>query len=721
MHNSFFGNLTISVRYLLLLFLVGCSTFRYKTYDEKEVKNNEDPEPDYNITLDQDFQDFTTFMFLGNRIENFSTYFNTYYNATENFDKAYEDYSNRVLLKYNERLEYILERPTLPQEAIDNFNKAIEKASKVIQYHKSSDFMDKSVLLVGKCYFYLGDYLKAERKFGEFISRLSASKYIDEALLYLSRTQLRLDKTEQALSRLEMLTKNSKDRQVVSESYQSIAEYYLSRKDYERAVKNFKKAIEFSNDKEFKAQMQYLTASVIAKTDPLKASLEFEKVLDYRTSYELEYLAKLNMARNLILCGKFGASYNLLEDLSVKYKDNTEYLGQIDFLKGFRFEKKNETGNFLKYYSMVMKTYPGTAVAADASYRTGLYYESQGSYLDAFRYYKYSTEQNTNGQFSTEAFKKKNIFQKYFELHSVLTGEKINTDYDVKFKRNTSKDSDKRQEIENEIKGNEGEGKPGGLANSNDSVRIENEKKAKAKFELAELFLYEIGNSDSAEYYLKEAYSSSEDYDFRAKVLFAMAAFYRSSNDQMKSDEILTQIISEYPLSDIAVSSKKLLNIPVEEENYVSDPSDSLFFIAEKSFINKDYENALIGFSKIISAYPYSRKLDKAFYAAGWIYENVFMKPDSAFRYYSSILELSPNSEYAMAVADKISAYNSYYSPDTNISVPDTGRINPEQLLKELEVSPEEKPELIPEDGSVPNIPDIIKEDEKEIKKNPKK
>lgn len=706
-----FYNLILCVTYFLIVLFSGCSSFSYKTYDEKEVKSNEDPEPDYSITLDQKFQDFTTYMFLGNRIENFTTYFNTYYNATENFDKAYEDYTSRVLLKYNERLDDIMEKPTLTQETIDNFNKAIEKASKVIQYHKSSNFMDRSVLLIGMSYFYLGDYLKAERKFAEFISRLTASKYIDQALLFLSRTQIRLDNTEQALNRLEMLIKNSKDKQVISESYRSLAEYYLSKKDHDRAVANFKKAIEYSNDSEFKAQMQYLTASVVAKTDSVKAASEFQKVLDYRTSYELEYLANFNLAKNLILAGKFSLSYELLENMSVKYKDNVEYLGQIDFLKAFRLERKNDLKNLLKYYSNVIKTYPGTAVSADASYRTGLYYESRGNYLDAFRYYKFSTEQNNNGQFSKEANKKKNTFQKYFELKSVITGEKINTDYDVKFKRNTRKESDYKQEMEDQIKDGQQEGKPGG---SSDSLKTENEKKAKARFELAEVFLYEIGNLDSAEYYLKEAYSTSEDYDFRAKVLFALSAFYRGNNDLLRSDEILRQIIQEYPLSPLAVSSKKILNIPVYEETYSSDPSDSLYLLAEHSFIKGDYMNALSGFSKIISSYPDSKNLDKAFYASGWIYENVYMKPDSAYLLYSTLLEISPNSTFAMNVAEKVSAYNSFNSPDTNNFTQDTVKIKLEEPFQD-------KPQETTDDGSAPVEPVIKNEENIIIKKNPRK
>src|SRR6266508_6199489 len=102
-----------------LLFVCSCGNFTYKTYDEKLEELSDDPEPDYSVTLDGSFQDYTNFMFIGNRIENFGTYFNTYFNAKENFDDAYEDYATRVLANYSERLDSIYINPPLSQESID--------------------------------------------------------------------------------------------------------------------------------------------------------------------------------------------------------------------------------------------------------------------------------------------------------------------------------------------------------------------------------------------------------------------------------------------------------------------------------------------------------------------------------------------------------------------------------------------------------------------------
>lgn len=677
--------------FLSLFVIASCSTFNYKTYDEKKNEEVDDPEPNYELTLDPKFQDFTSFMFIGNRIENFSTYFNTYFNARENFDDAYNDYVTRVLANYNERQDSIFAKPRLSQESIDKFTIAIEKASKVIQYHKSSEFMDKSVLLVGKSYYFLGDYLKAERKFGEFISRLKNSRFLEEALLYLAKTQLRLENEKPAIERLNILIKTSGDMEVVSESYQSIAEYYLNKKDYVNGIKNFKKAIDFSRDNEFKAQMQFLVASVTAKSDTKAAVKEFDKVLDYDPSFELEYLSRFNAARNLITGRNFSKANPLIENLIVKYKDNVEYIGEVSYLQGIYFEEKKDYKAAIKQYYDVMKNFPSTVSSAEASFRVGRYFEEkQGNYLNALRYYRYSTEQSTGGVNFKNAGVKMNIFKRYFELRSVITGSQINTEYDKEFYKNTKKDGDKEgQQFEKE--GDLGKG--GGFRailpadslieddTTNvtiiDSSVIKEKQVADATFELAELFLYNLNRNDSCEFYLLRALDLSGDYDFRAKVMFALASLYQNTGRTEQSEEILRNIIAEYPLSSVANPSRRLLNISVTNESS-GDTGDSIYSSAENHFINRNYEISLTEFKQLISNYPASVHIEKALFASGWIYENVLNKSDSAYYFYSSLIKTLPNSEAAAKVMLKVEEYEAF-----NISPVDTsGNINDTDSLK---------------------------------------
>lgn len=710
-----------------LFFLQSCSTFYYRTYPEES--REEDPEPDYTITLDPKFQEYVSFMFIGNRIENFGTYFNTFFNAIDNYNDAYDDYVTRILSNYSERIDSIYSSPNLSQESLDKFNLAIQKASRVIQYHKSSAFMDRAVLLVGKSYFYMGDYLKAERKFSEFISKLSNSSLIDEALLFLARTQLRLNNTAMALERLNSLIEHSQDKDIVAQSYQAIAEYYVHIKDYESSVKFYRKSIEFSSDKSFKAQMQFLVASIIAKKNAQEGTVEFNKVLDYPVTYDLEYLTRYNYAKNLILSNDFTDADPLLNKLEVKYKDNVDYLAEISFLRAKYFDQKGDHKNAVDRYIYVIQNYPKTVSSSDASFALANYYENTvGDYLTAYRYYKFSTEENSAGHNYTAAINKMKIFKKYFDLRSAIAGTKINTDYDSVFINQTHAvnkegEGDQIKKGDEGNQGNQGEqhkqqGKGGGFSNKEmfkrvilfdsstedfkgpvgnpelmkledtlsnikkdtlniikkdtlkdtlkenkteniDSTKIKQDLALKAKFELAELFLYDLNKSDSAEHYLKDAYDQSDDYEFQSKVLFTLASLYRNSNKTTLADETLNKIIKEYPNSSIANECRRLLNLPLVDV-ITTDPADSLYSNAENAFSSGMYEQSLNAFKQIITDYPGSKHFNRSVYAVGWIYENILNQHDSAFAYYSKVVKSNPNSDYSKLVAGKVSEFEGF-------------------------------------------------------------
>lgn len=699
-----------------------CSTFTYKTYPDSEAI--EDPEPVYEITLNPDFQHFTNFMFIGNRIENFGTYFNTFYNANEDFEEAYNDYSVKVLSHYSEKIDNIYSGSQLSQESIDRFNKAIEKASRVIQYHKSSAYMDKAVLLIGKCYFYLGDYLKAERKFGEFISKLSVSPLLDETRLYLAKTQFRLNQPEPALKTIDNLITNSKDGVIISGAYQTIAEYYLSKKNYAEAVSNYKKSIEFSNDKEFQAQMQYLIANITAMNDYKIAANEFDKVLNYDSNYDLEYYALFNQTKYLILSGEFNKAKSLLNHLKLKYKEDTQHLPEIMLLDAVYYDQKKDYDKALRKFYYVLSTYPRSVSSSEASYHLANYFENiKGDYLKAFQYYRYSNEESSNNRYTSQVNSKIKTFKRYFELRSVIEGKTIKTDYDSAFYKKTNKE-DKEEKILKE-KGEDG-GSPGYFQDTTitkdttitqtiDSTRIKAEKIASAKYEIAELFSYLLNRNDSAEYYFKSAFEESYEYDLKSKSLFALAILYRNNNENAKSEQLLKTVIDEFPESKFAGIARTLLNMPEIEKPI--DAADSIYLLAEKYFIAGDYSNSLIFFEQVFREYPSSDYNERSAYAAGWIYENILNNNDTAYFYYSKVIELNPESEYAKNISQKVQEYNLKLNDTLTVSdttmISDTLKTNEEINKEQPNINEETKTDeeiRIDDDGN------IIKEEEIDIK-----
>ena len=84
--------------------LMGCNYATHRTIS-KDNTDQEDPEPQYEISLEDDYQDFTSYIFMGNRVENFSTFFNVYYTADDEFTQALEEYRTNTLAAYNRKLD----------------------------------------------------------------------------------------------------------------------------------------------------------------------------------------------------------------------------------------------------------------------------------------------------------------------------------------------------------------------------------------------------------------------------------------------------------------------------------------------------------------------------------------------------------------------------------------------------------------------------------------
>ena len=143
-------------------------------------------------------------------------YFNTYYNAKRYYNKAYhETVRNRT------------GKPSSKEKT--NYEKAIEKSLKLIQYYPKSKYVDDALFILGKSYFYTQEYHKARRKFLELKVNYPESKFTLDNQLWLARSDLEMEQffdAEQTLNNL--LTQNISSK-MTGEIY-----YYLGKLNEKR-------------------------------------------------------------------------------------------------------------------------------------------------------------------------------------------------------------------------------------------------------------------------------------------------------------------------------------------------------------------------------------------------------------------------------------------------------------------------------------------------------
>lgn len=694
---------------LLLISLInnGCNYISHRTYSRSNANQGEDAEPDYNVSLTENYQDFVSYIFMGNRAENFSAFFNKFYSALEDYDEAMEEYKTSTIATYNRNLDSLNIMPVISQTGKDKLLKVIERCSKIIQFNKNTRLLDDAVLLIGKSYYYLGDYYQAERKFAEFLSKLSISPLTSEALLYLGMTKFHIDKPEEGEMILNNLLKTSGDAEIKSEAAEELGKYELSKKNFEEAIKYYNTSISLTKDRESKAEKYYILGKIISINKPSKAYIEYKKAIDLTSDFDLTFYSQLNYAKSLSYNKDYLTSYKILDKLDSKYRDYPELkqFAELEMANNLYSQKKTKTAK-IKYFEIIIN-YPGSLVAADAYYYLAKHYETvEKSYLNALINYRKVSETNGGSDYARISSKIAETYEKYFTYLAEATDTvkteipSINKElerYRKKYEEEKGIERDKepgREEKEGEIKGggwrfyraeNFNSGYLDSLKsnelidtliekNIGDSLEVSKNldslinakslKKLNAYYQIAELFLYELNRPDSAEFYFSRILTTANREEIVPKTMYSLAALYKTQNRNSEAENLYKKITEEFPYTQFANESRKILGLPKLEIE--TDHGETIYAEAENKFELQDYRQAETLFKNIYEKYPESKYASKSLFALGWLYENVFLNKDSMLYFYNKLKDSYPSSEYASAISKTLEIYTPQEKVETD-------------------------------------------------------
>ena len=234
---------------------------------------------------------------LGSRYDNFTAYYNTFYNARD----AFERQERQVLTQERpvDRSQFlpIFPEPLAQAGRQEGFVKAVEKGADLLRDHPDSKWVDDALLLIGKAYFYQANFAGAEQKFREVLA-LDESPLQDEAWLWLGRTLTASESYDEAarvlrdgLSRPEV-----RDRWAAPMRL-ALAEVDVRRGDFETAVGTLNEGIAGLRDREQAARAAFLLGQVYEVLDrPGDAAEAYARALSYGPRYEIAYAAQLSQA-----------------------------------------------------------------------------------------------------------------------------------------------------------------------------------------------------------------------------------------------------------------------------------------------------------------------------------------------------------------------------------------------------------------------------------------
>ena len=518
-------------------------------------------------------------------------YYNTFYNARKQFQEAErkrEEAENVAATSQKNRQRVFRYR--------DFYWRAIRKASIVLDRHPDSDWVDDSLLLIGKAFYWLRSYRDALLKFQELQDNFPQSLLLTEALYWKGLTLWASGRAEEARPVLADVGESA-DPQFNGKARLALAELEAEAGDHAAAINAYQKLLE--------ARPKGLATRIWLGIGDARFHLERyeDALLAYRRVLKSKPKNKINFETRL-------------------------RIGSI-------LERQGKLDEVLGTYNRILKIKSLRSYEPEVHLKRANVYHLMGKQEIADEIYNEVIEDNPKTEFSSEA---------YYRLAMVA--------------QTTQRDMEKAKELFASAR-KERPGSDVGKAardREKDLVKLERFQKAAAKgkkkglkalFNVAEMYLFNFSEQDSALATYRRAYAIADslDTELAPKALYAIGLIYADSlKNQEAAEKTFRRLIGTYPVNPYAVSARERLAQALEE-----DARAEARFREAESLMGGGVN--LPGYLDILRQlpleYPNSPFAARALYTVAWTYANRLENPDSARVYYQKLVDGYPLTEFA--------------------------------------------------------------------------
>ena len=407
----------------------------------------------------------------------FTTYFNTYYNAKTLFDQTEEQIllqkkdiflfrdqtqQNSPSVQYNisNNNQQTLQNPNQivqdnpqnqnqfsqqnqnqfsqqnqnqsnPQQTNNQFagsyseslRKVIEKCSKILQYDKNSSFFPDALFMTGKALYYQQEYVGAQRKFKE-LAGLDSKKYSLINKLWLARTYLQLRDFEEGLKLIDEVKDQSlkeDNENIFTEATVVQIGFLTFRQEYLQAAVQCKDYLNVSKNDEAKALVSFELGKIYTLLSDEKNAMDaYSSVLKYSPTFEVEFRSRLETAKLLKQLNKIDESEAMLDNMRFqgRYKAN---LHEILVELGLIYYDKNEVQKSINIFRDVDSTYKILPAGGIADQQLAKIYRIKiRDYDSSYKYYNKVISSLAPSEMKTEAARHLKNLEKYFEFRNNL-------------------------------------------------------------------------------------------------------------------------------------------------------------------------------------------------------------------------------------------------------------------------------------------------------------
>lgn len=346
-------------------------------------------------------------------------YYNTFYNAKKYYKQGrIESDKNITTLLSNAELQ--------------NYNLAVDKCESVLVKFPNSRYVDDALLLMSKAQFYLGEYQKSKINLEELVRRFPESKLKDEALLWTGRSVWKLGQFELAQNEISSVLSSTDDRDLLSTGNEMLADIYRDRNDDENEIKYLREVIKFSEDNQQKAETYYRIGLILKERSEFREAISsFQKVEIQLPTQELLIKAKMENTRALKHMGNTTEALDILQPMldSDRFKgiwgEIQLEIADIAYLTG-------DIEGAIDHLGTIAIKYPKSEVAMKAWYQLAELHtypiEKDNSYVNypfGMVYFQRANKEFNKGSLAEASLRNKEVVEGFLKSSANVDKDKI--------------------------------------------------------------------------------------------------------------------------------------------------------------------------------------------------------------------------------------------------------------------------------------------------------
>lgn len=336
---------------------------------------------------------------LKQKWNNFNAYYNTFYNTQLFYNEGVKKNKRQISDIVHQQKIHIYPSPTVAGG--EDFDEAIVRGSSILRNHEGSKYVLPAISIIGKSYYYKGEFFSALEKFRE-LQVLANTSLQQEAIFWQGLTYIELGNYQEGARFLETeldIVENWTPR-IEASVFAVLGQLYGYTEDYEQALLFLGQAIDGLERNEEKARAYFLQGQILELSQrDNQALFAYDRSGDLSTNFDLEFNALRKEAEISRKIGSYPRAENIYSTMS---RDDKffEYRNELRYEIARTLQLSGEADEAIKIFNEVLSDLiqPASTLTKAKAYNAlgEVFRDQKNNYITAAAYFDSASVQRAD-------------------------------------------------------------------------------------------------------------------------------------------------------------------------------------------------------------------------------------------------------------------------------------------------------------------------------------